>query len=65
MIIGRDPKTYRLEGSNDGKAFTLISEGDIPVFTKRKQKKKFFSITINPTAITVSLFRSYRMCMPG
>ena len=37
---GRDPKTYRLEGSNDGKAFTLISEGDVPVFTKRKQKKE-------------------------
>ena len=37
---GRDPKTYRLEGSNDGKTFTLISEGDVPVFTKRKQKKE-------------------------
>ena len=37
---GRDPKTYRLEGSNDGKAFSLISEGDVPVFTKRKQKKE-------------------------
>ena len=37
---GRDPKTYRLEGSSNGKAFTLISEGDVPVFTKRKQKKE-------------------------
>jgi hypothetical protein len=37
---GRDPKTYRLEGSGNGKAFTLISEGDVPVFTKRKQKRE-------------------------
>ena len=35
---GRDPKTYKLEGSTDGKTFTLISEGDVPSFTKRKQK---------------------------
>jgi hypothetical protein len=37
---GRDPKTYRLEGSNNGKTFSLISKGDVPVFTKRKQKKE-------------------------
>ena len=37
---GRDPLTYRLEGSNDGKTFTLISEGDVPAFTERKQKKE-------------------------
>ena len=39
---GRDPLTYRLEGSNDGKKFSLISEGDIPNFDKRKQKKQLF-----------------------
>ncbi len=37
---GRDPKTYKLEGSTDGKTFTLISEGDVPSFTKRKQKRE-------------------------
>ena len=37
---GRDPKTYKLEGSTDVKTFTLISEGDVPSFTKRKQKRE-------------------------
>ena len=37
---GRDPKTYKLEGSTDHKTFTLISEGDVPSFTKRKQKRE-------------------------
>ena len=51
---GRDPKTYRLEGSSNGKAFTLISEGDVPVFTKRKQKKEIlFNNNQSFTTITV------------
>ena len=54
---GRDPKTYRLEGSNDGKAFTLISEGDVPVFTKRKQKKEIL-FDNNQS------FTSYRLTFP-
>ena len=37
---GRDPKTYKLEGSTDGKTFSLISEGNVPSFTKRKQKRE-------------------------
>ena len=36
----RDPSTYRLEGSNDGKTFSLISEGKIPNFTARRQMKQ-------------------------
>ena len=39
-IPGRDPKTYKLEGSKDKKSFSLISEGDVPSFTERKQKKE-------------------------
>ena len=37
---GRDPKTYKLEGSTNGKSFTVISEGEVPSFTKRRQKKE-------------------------
>ena len=39
-VPGRDPKTYRLEGSNNGKTFSSISEGEVPAFTERKQKKE-------------------------
>lgn len=31
----RDPANYKLEGSNDGTTFTLISEGAVPAFAKR------------------------------
>lgn len=31
----RDPVDYKLEGSNDGTTFTLISEGAVPAFAKR------------------------------
>ena len=37
---GRDPKTYKLEGSTDNKTFKLIAEGDVPSFTERKQKRE-------------------------
>ena len=49
---GRDPKTYKLEGSTNGKSFTVISEGEVPSFTKRRKRKKFYLKIIHPTSIT-------------
>ena len=37
---GRDPKTFKLEGSTDNKTFKLIAEGVVPSFTERKQKRE-------------------------
>ena len=39
---GRDPLFYLLEGSNDGKKFTIISEGAVPNFEKRLQKHHIY-----------------------
>jgi hypothetical protein len=35
----RDPASYKLEGSNDGTTFTLISEGAAPKFTARAERQ--------------------------
>jgi hypothetical protein len=53
----RDPAQYKLEGSNDGTTFTLISEGEVPAFAKRftRQEIKF--------ANTVA-YRIYRFSVP-
>ncbi len=36
----RDPASYKLEGSNDGAAFTLIAEGAVKAFTARFQRQE-------------------------
>ena len=41
-VPGRDPSAYRLEGSANGKDFTVISEGKVPNFEKRNQKHEIF-----------------------
>lgn len=53
----RDPASYKLEGSNDGTTFTLISEGSVPTFAKRflRQEIPF----ANSTPYTV-----YRLTIP-
>ncbi len=54
----RDPATYRLEGSNNGTDFSLISEGDVPAFTERFQTKYVFFVE-NTMAYT-----TYRLTFP-
>ena len=41
-VPGRDPLSYLLEGSNDGKSFVIISEGSVPNFEKRLQKHHIY-----------------------
>ena len=62
----RDPATFKLHGSIDGSTFTLITEGDVPGFTKRKQRKvisfenhKFYSYYKISFHSTVSESTSY------
>jgi hypothetical protein len=45
----RDPASYKLEGSNDGTTFTLISEGTVPAFAQRfvRQEITFANATTN------------------
>ncbi len=38
--VERDPATYKLEGSNDGTTFTVISEGAVKAFTARAQRQE-------------------------
>ena len=39
-VPGRDPRTWKLEGSADGKAWTLLDEHkDEPVFAKRNETR--------------------------
>ena len=41
-VPGRDPRTWKLEGSADGKAWTLLDEHhDDPVFAKRNETKTY------------------------
>ena len=56
-IPGRDPSSYRLEGSVNGKDFTLISEGEVPNFDKRNQKHEIF-FDNNES------YKSYRILFP-
>ena len=56
-IPGRDPSSYRLEGSVNGKDFTLISEGEVPNFEKRNQKHEIF-FENNES------YKSYRILFP-
>jgi hypothetical protein len=56
-IPGRDPSSYRLEGSVNGKDFTLISEGEVPNFEKRNQKHEIF-FDNNES------YKSYRILFP-
>ena len=53
----RDPASYRLEGSLDGKTFTLIAAGAVPAFAARfMQQQLFFN---NTTA-----YAAYRLIFP-
>jgi uncharacterized repeat protein (TIGR02543 family) len=53
----RDPASYRLEGSLDGKIFTLIAAGTVSPFTARfKQQNLYF---VNTTA-----YVAYRLIFP-
>lgn len=53
----RDPAAYKLEGSNDGTTFTLISEGDVPLFAGRfTQQTIMFQNTVK--------YSSYRLTIP-
>jgi uncharacterized repeat protein (TIGR02543 family) len=53
----RDPASYRLEGSHDGQAFTLIAEGSVGAFANRfEEQDLWFS---NTTA-----YRHYRLLFP-
>ncbi|MFO1521770.1 MAG: glycoside hydrolase N-terminal domain-containing protein [Kiritimatiellia bacterium] len=41
-VPGRDPRTWKLEGSDDGKAWTLLDEhADEPVFAARGEKRTY------------------------
>ena len=53
----RDPASYRLEGSNDGAAFTLISQGAVPPFSGRFVRQVF--LFANTTQ-----YRLYRVAFP-
>ena len=41
-VPGRDPLSYRLEGSNDGQHFKIISSGAVPNFKKRNEKHQVY-----------------------
>ena len=36
----RDPASYKIEGSNDGTTFTVVSEGAVPLFTARFKRQE-------------------------
>ena len=56
---GRDPASYILEGSNDnGVTFSTISEGTVPAFTDRGQRKQIF-IENN------SVYSTFRITFPS
>ena len=38
----RDPLSYKIEGSSDGKSFQVISAGPVPNFKKRNQKHQIY-----------------------
>jgi hypothetical protein len=57
-VPSRDPKTYQLFGSTNGTTFTLISSGNVPLFTARFQKQ-----TINITNQTA--YQHYRLIFPS
>ena len=56
-VGGRDPASYRLEGSNDGRTFDLIAAGDVPAFPNRFTEQDF--CFANPVAYT-----TYRLTFP-
>ena len=56
-VPGRDPSAYRLEGSANGKDFTIISEGKVPNFEKRNQKHEIFFENNNS-------YQSYKIIFP-
>ena len=41
-VPGRDPLSYKIEGSSDGKSFQVISAGPVPNFKKRNQKHQIY-----------------------
>lgn len=41
-VPGRDPLSYQIEGSNDGKSFRIISAGPVPNFNKRNEKHQIY-----------------------
>ncbi len=53
----RDPATYKLEGSNDGETFALISEGNVPAFSDR-------FVTVRTDFENSSAYKSYRLTFP-
>jgi alpha-L-fucosidase 2 len=61
-VPGRDPRTWRLEGSADGRAWTLLDEHrDDPVFAKRHETKTYK--VVHPAACRA--FRFTFMPNPG
>jgi hypothetical protein len=54
----RDPASYKLEGSNDGATFTVISEGAVPKFSAR------FVRQVIPFANTAA-YSVYRLSIPN
>jgi hypothetical protein len=64
----RDPASYRLEGSNDGTTFNLISEGPLTLMTNRNPGG-FTALLSGTNFVTVSFqnstsFTSYRVIFP-
>ncbi len=53
----RDPATYRLEGSNDGTTFTLISSGDVPAFSDR-------FVTVRVDFVNNLAYKAYKLTFP-
>ena len=56
-VPDRDPASYRLEGSHDGRSFTLIAAGWVPPFlTRFEQQNLFFTNAI--------AYETYRLVFP-
>ncbi len=53
----RDPATYKLEGSNDGTAFAVISEGSVPAFSDR-------FVTVEVFFENSAAYSTYRLTFP-
>jgi hypothetical protein len=53
----RDPASYKLEGSNDGTTFTVISQGTVPAFTARYQRQEF-------AFANNAVYSTYRLTFP-
>ena len=54
----RDPATYKLEGSNDGTTFTVISEGAVPAFGAKRTNR------VEVAFVNGVAYKSYRLTFP-